>query len=243
MVNEQYSMIEKVRANAGTELSEIGESALQAFFDLPGSGDWSPDPHLPIQMFDPFNFGLPFALIGNEKSADELKKKIGREIANGNYPDRADLGEVHAGALLSNFGADVEFIMPRKDLKTPDIRASWPPDDLLDVLYSAGNLFTFFGRKETVGPLTVLEGMYAENLILASNEAGPLELVEDGKSGFLVGPDNVKEIRRLMIKSYDMFHNNRKKYDNMTKYSAKRVKNNFSFESCYEGFKKAVRIN
>ncbi len=114
------------------------------------------------------------------------------------------------------------------------------PDELLDVLYSASNLFTFFGRKETGGPLTVLEGMYANNLILASNEAGPPELVENIKSGFLVSPDDSKEIKRLIMKMHYMFYNDKKKWDAMTKYSSKRVKDKFGFENCYSGFKRAV---
>jgi len=133
--------------------------------------------------------------------------------------------------------------MLEKTKNNPNIHVlGFVPDELLDVLYSASNLFTFFGRKETGGPLTLLEGMYANNLILASNEAGPPELVENGKSGYLVSPNDVKNIKRLMLTMYGMFYNNRKEWDKMTKYSSKRVKDNFGFENCYEGFRTAVGI-
>ena len=131
--------------------------------------------------------------------------------------------------------------MLEKTKNNPHIHVlGFVPDELLDVLYSASNLFTFFGRKETGGPLTVLEGMYANNLILASNEAGPPELVENIKSGFLVSPDDSKEIKRLIMKMHFMFYNDSKKWDAMTKYSSKRVKDKFGFENCYSGFKRAV---
>ena len=49
------------------------------------------------------------------------------------------LSEVHAGALLSNFGAKVEFV-PRQAYPTPDIEASWGNGITVDVEVARGEV-------------------------------------------------------------------------------------------------------
>jgi len=136
MNENSVPLIVKVRAAAGRELSEIGEKALKAFFSLPGSEDWHPDEQSPIQMLMPFDIGLPLALLGDEKSVDHLKKRIGYAIAKGKQPDKSDWSEVQAGALMCHFGAEAEFVRPQKT-RTPDIRARWPSNSIVDVEVTA----------------------------------------------------------------------------------------------------------
>lgn len=72
------------------------------------------------------------------------------------------------------------------------------PNKLLNSFYSAGNIYVFLGKHETGGPLTVLEAMGCGCVPIATNEAGPLELIEDKKTGFLVNPNNTDEIAELI---------------------------------------------
>lgn len=74
------------------------------------------------------------------------------------------------------------------------------PDYFLKQLYSVSDIFVFLGKKETGGPLTILEAMYCGSIPIAANDAGPVELINHQKSGFLVNPDDDKEIINLIYR-------------------------------------------
>ena len=76
-------------------------------------------------------------------------------------------------------------------------------------------------------PMVCIEAMLSGAVVLGSNSGGMSEIIEDGKSGFLVEPKNpralakrIKEILHLSSKEKEIISNN----------AVKRIKDNFSME-------------
>ncbi len=106
------------------------------------------------------------------------------------------------------------------------------PDDLLSAFYSAGDAFVFLGKRETGGPLTVLEAMHCRCIPVAIDDAGPVELIEHGKTGYLV-KDAKETIKALQeIKASD-----RKAMVNTGVLS---VKKEHTLQVCHKKFLKAI---
>ncbi len=66
--------------------------------------------------------------------------------------------------------------------------------------YAVGDLFLHCSITETFG-LVVLESMASGVPVIARDEGGPSEIVEDGKSGYLIAPHDLEEFvgKILMI--------------------------------------------
>lgn len=107
------------------------------------------------------------------------------------------------------------------------------PDKLIHHLYGSADIFVTLARKETGGPLTILEGMYAGAIVIGTNEAGPPELIDEGKTGFLADPDNQKEIASKIKKAYGMTINKNKQYRDIIKKAKEQVKNKYNFKNFY----------
>ena len=71
------------------------------------------------------------------------------------------------------------------------------PNQLKSMLLSAARLLVYTPSNEHFG-IVPLEAMLAEVPVLAANNGGPLETVEDGKTGWLCSPQNVEEWTTVM---------------------------------------------
>jgi glycosyltransferase involved in cell wall biosynthesis len=118
--------------------------------------------------------------------------------------------------------------------KLPVTLIGFVPDDDLAKFYSCSDTFITLPRKETGGPLTILEGIYADNFIISTNEGGPLELITK-KNGMLVNPDNSKEIAQAIIKA--------KKQKPRAKKRKALINKNHSFKNYFNKFEKALKLS
>lgn len=132
-------MLEAVRGAVGRPLSESGEAALRAFFALPGIAEWKPRNFHLWEISRVFDIGLPIALVNGATSANPLRRKIGQAIAAGTAVEGAHWSEIQAGALMSHFGARIEFVPPKKSKRTPDVRCGWHNQIVLDVEVTAAD--------------------------------------------------------------------------------------------------------
>jgi phosphatidyl-myo-inositol dimannoside synthase len=71
-------------------------------------------------------------------------------------------------------------------------------DATLDMLYARAALFAMPGRGEGFG-LVYLEAMCHGLPCIAGTEDAAQEVVEQGKTGFLVNPDNIPELAETLI--------------------------------------------
>lgn len=86
-----------------------------------------------------FDLGLPFALLAGNASAEAHRQEVGKAVGRGERLPASLLSEVHAGALLSNWGAKVKFV-PRQEHPTPDIEAQWADGVTVDVEVARGEV-------------------------------------------------------------------------------------------------------
>jgi len=149
MADRNTPLKDRVRAAIGHELSEIGEEAFEAFFDLPGVEDWNPENLYLREISTVFDFGLPFALIGDTPSANELREKIGGSISGSREATKGDWGEILAGALMRHFQANIEFIKREKNKRTPDLSAEWSSESVLDIEVTAAETLEIHQKVQT----------------------------------------------------------------------------------------------
>ena len=74
------------------------------------------------------------------------------------------------------------------------------PNQLKSMLLGAAKLLVYTPSNEHFG-IVPLEAMLAEVPVLAANSGGPLETIEDGKTGWLCSPEDVGEWTRVMQKA------------------------------------------
>jgi hypothetical protein len=89
--------------------SQMGEAAVEGFLSLPGASAWRPDRLWLKELSYVFDIGLPFALIGDNPSAKMHGLRVGEVVRFGQYPPKDLWSQVHAAALLSKWGAHVQF--------------------------------------------------------------------------------------------------------------------------------------
>lgn len=90
-------------------LSAIGESALEAFLAVPGVSTWRPARLGLKELSYVFDIGLPFALIGDNASAQSRRLRAGDAVRDGLYPEWCLWNEIHVAAILHAWGAQVCF--------------------------------------------------------------------------------------------------------------------------------------
>jgi len=102
-----------------------GEAAIEGFLSLPGASAWRPDRLGLMELSYIFDIGLPFALIGDSPTGRALGLHVGNAIRDGRHPEPRLSGAVHAAALLSRWGVQVEIIssatapLPQFEVRLP----------------------------------------------------------------------------------------------------------------------------
>lgn len=64
--------------------------------------------------------------------------------------------------------------------------------------YINSDIFIFAGTRESAGPLTLIEAMACENAIIAPDEGGPIEIIENGKDGLFFKARNINSLYEKM---------------------------------------------
>lgn len=118
-------------------LTEIGDRALESFLGLPHVDRWNPNNIYLCELSSVFDVGLPFSFLQGNTTAEAHMRKVGAAISRGASAPSNLLSEVHAGALLSHWGADVSFV-PRQGTPTPDVVATWDDGVMVDVEVARG---------------------------------------------------------------------------------------------------------
>ena len=107
------------------------------------------------------------------------------------------------------------------------------PSELLPYLYGSSDIFVALPRKETGGPLTILEAMYAESIVIGSNEAGPPELIDHNKTGFLVDPNNSTALVNMLKQACDLVIHQNHTFKEMQTNAKNKVIQKYTFENFY----------
>src|SRR5947207_820665 len=114
-------LLDSLRPLLQRPLSPLGEAAIRAYGALPGVADWLPPPEFqPIDALRILEFAWPLVVLGSNPGADRILRKTN----SGRMP-APDVSVIHAGALLTELGAAVEFPPEEKNIRTPDVRARW----------------------------------------------------------------------------------------------------------------------
>ncbi|MBX9636569.1 MAG: hypothetical protein K2Q45_03350 [Nitrosomonas sp.] len=118
-------------------LTNIGNKALESFLELPNVEKWNPNNMYLLELSRVFDIGLPFSFLQGNATAATHRSKVGLAISRDEEASSSLISEIHAGALLSNWGATVSFV-PRRHTPTPDIEASWGGGAVVDVEVARG---------------------------------------------------------------------------------------------------------
>lgn len=113
-------------------LTTTGIEALDSFLALPFIENWNPKNMYLDEVSRVFNVGLPFSILAGNTTADAHRQQFGLAASRGERVTASLSSEVYAGALLSQWGANVKFV-PRRSHRTPDIEAVWGDGVTLDV--------------------------------------------------------------------------------------------------------------
>lgn len=128
---------DRILAAVPHPLTELGTKALDSFLALPLIEDWCPKNMYLGELSSVFDVGLPFSFLAGNATAEAHRRQFGVAASRGERAPASLSSEVHAGALLSNWGANVKF-MPRQAHPTPDIEANWDDGATLDVEVARG---------------------------------------------------------------------------------------------------------
>jgi hypothetical protein len=104
-------------------------AAVNAYAGLPGVEGWAPPAGFqPLAAHRIVECGWPFAVLGENRSLNQILRKS----VNGKF-DPSDWSVIHAGALLTQLGARVEFLKEsnKERVRTPDIGA-WCGNEPVD---------------------------------------------------------------------------------------------------------------
>lgn len=107
------------------------------------------------------------------------------------------------------------------------------PHDKIVRYYQNCDIFCFPTLGEPFGK-AVIEAMSCGKPVIASNRGGPKEIVEDGKTGFLVPPRKIEPLAEKILKLL----RDKKLRRKMGKEARKRVLEKFSLEKVAESFRK-----
>jgi hypothetical protein len=113
-------------------LSVVGETAVEGFLSLAGVSAWNPNRLGLKELSYIFDIGLPLALIGDNVSSKAYAMHVADCVHDGRYPNEDRWRVVHAGALLSRWGAAVQFKAEPAEW-APQIEMQLPDGETLDV--------------------------------------------------------------------------------------------------------------
>ena len=157
----------------------------------------------------------------------------------------AQLQEEIPEAILLIAGGDfgykvvIEQLIKKQNLNDKIIFLGHIEKNKLPELYSLANVVVMPAKSETFGHVA-LEANACEKIPIASNHWGPKEIIENGKTGYLIEYGNIEEMKEKIKHVIE----NENRQVQMGKYAREYVKKNYSWESCaqkhYELYKKLL---
>ncbi|MFC3226658.1 hypothetical protein ACFOGJ_05410 [Marinibaculum pumilum] len=103
------------------QLSDRGKKSVEAFYSLPGLGNWRPQGDSYAELSILFDLGLPLSLIANVASADKIRSQLAKSILNGSTIQPSQMSEISCCAILSYLGYRPVFVKENWH-RTPDLR-------------------------------------------------------------------------------------------------------------------------
>jgi hypothetical protein len=116
----------RIQESLPRPLAHAGEIAIEGFLSLPGASAWRPDRLGLRELSYIFDIGLPFALIGDKPVAKVLGLHVGEAVREGRLPEARLWSVVHAAALASHWGLDVQTAsgaaapLPQLEVRLPN---------------------------------------------------------------------------------------------------------------------------
>ena len=151
--------------------------------------------------------------VDSERFHPEKRDETLRKSILGNRPDRTLIGYVGRLAhekriedLISlDEQDDVQLVIvgdgpirPRLERKLPNaIFTGFKNGEDLGRMYASLDIFIHTGKHETFCQ-SIQEALASGVPVIAPNSGGPIDLVDEGKTGFLINTGNPKEIRRVV---------------------------------------------
>ncbi len=151
--------------------------------------------------------------VDSERFHPEKRDEALRESLLGNRPDRTLIGYVGRLAhekriedLISlDEQDDVQLVIvgdgpirSRLERKLPNaIFTGFKNGEDLGRMYASLDIFIHTGKHETFCQ-SIQEALASGVPVIAPNSGGPIDLVDEGKTGFLINTGNPKEIRRVV---------------------------------------------
>lgn len=163
---------------------------------------------LGVQDVELWRRGVDSERFSPEKRDEELRKEL-----FGNRPDRTLIGYVgrlaHEKRLEDLISLDeqddVQLVIvgdgptrARLERKLPNaIFTGFKNGEDLSRMYASLDIFIHTGQDETFCQ-SIQEALASGVPIIAPNSGGPIDLVENGKTGYLINTGNPKEIKRVV---------------------------------------------
>jgi len=160
------------------------------------------------------------------ESFAEVKSRLG---SSANPPVHLIMAGGYDERLLENvtYRKELEDLRVERNLDDKSVTMLCSPDDCKKTaLLHGADVLIYTPDKEHFG-IVPLEAMYCRLPVIAVASGGPLETVEDGRTGFLCNQSEktAKDFANKMI----YFYENRERAVEMGKQGRQRVKENFSF--------------
>jgi phosphatidylinositol alpha 1,6-mannosyltransferase len=163
---------------------------------------------LGVQDVELWRRGVDSERFSPEKRDEELRKEL-----LGNRPDRTLIGYIgrlaHEKRLEDLISLDeqddVQLVIvgdgptrARLERKLPNaIFTGFKNGEDLARMYASLDIFIHTGQHETFCQ-SIQEALASGVPVIAPNSGGPIDLVEDGKTGYLINTGNPKEIKRVV---------------------------------------------
>ena len=163
---------------------------------------------LGVQDVELWRRGVDSERFSPEKRDEELRKEL-----LGNRPDRTLIGYIgrlaHEKRLEDLISLDdqddVQLVIvgdgptrARLERKLPNaIFTGFKNGEDLSHMYASLDIFIHTGQHETFCQ-SIQEALASGVPVIAPNSGGPIDLVEDGKTGYLINTGNPKEIKRVV---------------------------------------------
>jgi phosphatidylinositol alpha 1,6-mannosyltransferase len=163
---------------------------------------------LGVQDVELWRRGVDSERFSPEKRDEELRKEL-----LGNRPDRTLIGYIgrlaHEKRLEDLISLDeqddVQLVIvgdgptrARLERKLPSaIFTGFKNGEDLALMYASLDIFIHTGKHETFCQ-SIQEALASGVPVIAPNSGGPIDLVENGKTGYLINTGNPKEIKRVV---------------------------------------------
>lgn len=122
----------EILATIKRPLSHVGIRALRAFLGLPHLEGWRPPDLYYQRLSQIFDIGLPLSFLDGNQSGRRHRDELGRAVSRNEATPTSIMSEIHAAAVLTHWGANVQFI-PVSKTPTPDLEVVWGSERPLTV--------------------------------------------------------------------------------------------------------------